>query len=73
MVYAHATDARHDSASKGAREVSLGHGDIDWLDLLATLEEIDYHGWLVIDREPSPNSLAEVAEGVKFLRRLIRP
>jgi L-ribulose-5-phosphate 3-epimerase len=70
LVYAHATDARYASASKGVREVPLGHGDIDWLQMLATLEELDYHGWLVIDREGGPNSLAEVAAGVQFLRRL---
>ena len=70
LIYAHATDARHASAAKGVREVPLGHGDIDWLELLATLEEIDYHGWLVVDRESGPTSLAEVAAGVQFLRRL---
>jgi L-ribulose-5-phosphate 3-epimerase len=70
LVYAHATDARHASPGKGVREVSLGHGDIDWLELLATLEEIGYHGWLVIDRESGPHSLADVAAAVAFLRRL---
>ncbi len=70
IAYVHATDARYASASKGVREVALGHGDIDWLQLLATLEEINYHGWLVVDREGGPNSLPEVAAGVKLLRRL---
>jgi L-ribulose-5-phosphate 3-epimerase len=71
LAYAHATDARYASAGKGVREVPLGQGDIDWLQLLATLEEIGYHGWLVIERDSGPNSLAEVAAGVRFLRRLI--
>jgi L-ribulose-5-phosphate 3-epimerase len=69
VVYAHATDARS-SAGKGAREVPLGHGDVDWLRMLAALEEIDYRGWLVIDREGGPHALAEAAASVKFLRRL---
>ena len=70
LVYGHATDARHASAGKGIREVPLGHGDIDWMQMLATLAEIDYHGWLIVDREPSPSSLGEVGAAVKFLRRL---
>ena len=70
LAYVHATDARQDSAGKGAREVPLGHGDIDWMHLLATFEEIGYRGWLVIDQKPSPNGVAEVAAAIKFLRRL---
>ena len=70
LVYAHATDARYASAGKGVREVALGHGDIDWLQMIATFAEIDYHGWLVVDREAGPNSLAEVGAGVQMLRRL---
>jgi L-ribulose-5-phosphate 3-epimerase len=73
IVYAHATDARCADASRGLREVPLGHGDIDWLEMIGTLTEIDYQGWLTIDREPGPHSLAEVAAAVPFLRRLIGP
>ena len=69
IVHAHAKDARVAAASRAAREVPLGHGDIDWLQLLAVLEEIDYHGWLAIEREGA--NPGEVAAGVEFLRRLI--
>ncbi len=70
LAYAHATDARYGSAGKGVREVPLGHGDIDWLQMVATFEEIDYHGWLVVDQESGPNAPAEVAGGVQLLKRL---
>ncbi len=70
LAMVHATDARQDSADQGAREVPLGHGDIDWMHLLATFEEIGYHGWLVIDQKPNPNAVAELAAAIKFLRRL---
>jgi L-ribulose-5-phosphate 3-epimerase len=66
LIYAHATDARHAGAGKTGREVPLGHGDIDWLGMLATLAEIDYHGWLTIVGQ----GIAEVGAGVAFLRRL---
>ncbi len=71
IVYAHATDARYASASRGVREVPLGQGDIDWLQLLGVLEEIEYRRWLVIDKEPGQDSHREVSTGVAFLRRLM--
>jgi L-ribulose-5-phosphate 3-epimerase len=71
IVHSHAKDARQSSASRAAQEVPLGHGDIDWLKYLAVLEEVEYCGWLTIERETGENRLADVAAGVSFLRRLI--
>lgn len=71
IVYAHAGDARYAGAGRGVRPVPLGHGDIDWLQMLGVLAEIDYHGWLVITGDGGPQGLAEGAAGVQFLRRLI--
>jgi sugar phosphate isomerase/epimerase len=68
IAHVHATDARYTSAATGVREVPLGHGDIDWLALLGTLEEVSYRSWLVADGEGRP--LTEVAAGVRFLRQL---
>ena len=41
----------------------LGHGDIDWMQFLGVLEEVEYRGWLTVERD--------VTAGVAFLRRLI--
>jgi L-ribulose-5-phosphate 3-epimerase len=71
IVHTHAKDARQASASRAAQEVPLGHGDIDWLKYLSVLEEVEYRGWLTIERETGDNRLADVAAGVSFLRRLI--
>ena len=71
IVHVHAKDARQASASRAAQEVPLGHGDIDWLKLLGTLEEVEYRGWLVIERETGDNRRVEVAADVAFLRRLV--
>ena len=71
MVHSHAKDARQSSASRDAQEVPLGHGDIDWMKFLAMLEEVEYRGWLTIERETGENRLADVSAGVSFLRRLI--
>ena len=71
IVHTHAKDAREAGASRQAQEVPLGHGDIDWLMYLGVLEEIEYRGWLTIEREGGNNRVAEVAAGVEFLRRLV--
>jgi sugar phosphate isomerase/epimerase len=70
IVHVHAKDARLASASRAGQEVPLGHGDIDWIQFLGLVEEIEYRGWLTIEREGGVNSLADVAAGVSFLRRL---
>jgi sugar phosphate isomerase/epimerase len=69
IVHAHAHDARKSSASRTAQEVALGHGDIDWMAYLGLLEEIEYRGWLVVERESGENRLADVANGVALLKR----
>lgn len=72
IAHVHAKDARQSGASRSAAEVALGHGDLDWLRLLALLEEVEYKGWLTVERESGDRKLADVTEGVAFLRRLVR-
>ncbi len=69
--HAQARDARRASASRAAQEVPLGQGNIDWMQLLAVLEEIEYRGWLTVDRESGDDRPADVAAGVAFLRRIL--
>ncbi len=71
VVHAHAKDARQATANRTAQEVPLGHGDIDWMLFVSVLEEIDYNGWLVVEREGGDNRVADVEAGVKFLRRFV--
>jgi L-ribulose-5-phosphate 3-epimerase len=66
IAHVHAEDARAISPNQLGR-VPLGHGDLDWLQLLATLEEIDYHAYLTVTGEEP----AEVGAGLQFLRRLV--
>jgi sugar phosphate isomerase/epimerase len=67
IVHVHARDARR----VGRSEVPLGHGDIDWLAFLGVLEEVGYQGWLTLVRDSGQNRLADIANGVGFLRRFI--
>jgi len=71
IVHVHAHDARQSSASRTAQEVPLGHGDIDWMLFLSVLEEINYSGYLVVERETGDKRLADVRGGVDFLRRIV--
>jgi sugar phosphate isomerase/epimerase len=71
IAHAHARDARSAGASRSAQEVPLGHGDIDWMELLGALEEVEYRGYLTVERESGDNRLADVAAGVAFLRRFV--
>jgi L-ribulose-5-phosphate 3-epimerase len=66
MVYAHAQDARRISPNRMAT-VPLGHGDLDWMQLLANFEEIEYRGPLTV----LGDDRAELAAGVAFLRRFV--
>jgi sugar phosphate isomerase/epimerase len=71
IAHAHARDARRAGASRSAQEVPLGHGDIDWMELLGALEEVEYRGYLTVERESGDSRLADVAAGVAFLRRFV--
>jgi len=57
--------------SGGPKEVPVGAGDVEWMIYVATLESIDYRGYLTVDREDGDNKFADVAAGVKFLRRFV--
>jgi L-ribulose-5-phosphate 3-epimerase len=73
IAHAHARDARSASLSRGLEEVPLGAGDVDWMAFTATLQVIDFDGFLTVEREVSEDGLREVASGVKFLRRFTAP
>jgi sugar phosphate isomerase/epimerase len=73
LTHLHARDARSASLSRGLQEVALGAGDIDWMAFTATLQILEYDGYVVVEREQGENKLADVANGVKFLRRFALP
>lgn len=71
IVHTHARDARAVSVSRGAQEVPVGAGDIEWLGYVAALSAIEYRGYLAVERETGQNRLADVEAGVKFLKRIV--
>ena len=73
VAHVHARDARSAGLSRGLQEVPLGAGDIDWMALTATLQVLEFDGFLTVEREQGENKLADVTAGVKFLQRFALP
>jgi sugar phosphate isomerase/epimerase len=71
IPHTHARDALRTSAASGPEEVPLGAGDIDWLSYVGTLAATDYRGYLTVERTQGQQKLADLAAGVKFLRKMI--
>ncbi|MCZ2343014.1 MAG: sugar phosphate isomerase/epimerase [Bacteroidales bacterium] len=69
--HVHARDGRIATVSGGAREVAVGAGDVEWMVLFATLESIDYRGYIVVDRKTGEDRAADVRKGIAFLRRFV--
>ena len=71
IVHVHAKDARSGGASRSTREVPLGHGDVDWLQVLGTLSAMEFTGFVTVEREGGTDRAADVSAGVAFLKRLL--
>lgn len=71
IIHSHARDARKASTSGVPVEVAVGAGDIEWVAYLATLESIDYRGYLCVEHETGDNRRADVDASVRFLRRFV--
>ncbi len=73
IAHVHARDARNAGVSRGIQEVPLGAGDIDWMAAIATLQVLEFQGFLTVEREQGERKRADVAAGVAFLRRFVGP
>lgn len=71
MVYGHpihltVRDALQDEDGTG-RETTVGRGEVPWEQLLATLEEMSYTGWMTVDRRTGEDPLTEMTRAVAFI------
>ena len=73
VEHVHARDARSAGLSRGLQEVPVGAGDIDWMALTATLQVLEFTGFLTVEREQGDDKLTDVTNGVKFLQRFAPP
>jgi len=73
IAHVHARDARRTTVSRGAQEVPLGAGDVDWLSFVASLTSIEYRGFLTVKRESGEDRLKDAERSVAFLKRMLVP
>lgn len=68
--YVRARDAVSNVDGAGV-EVGVGDGIVDWTQLLPTLVEAEYSGWICVERTGGDNRIADVESGVSYLKTLI--
>lgn len=69
IFHVQARDALQDVAGTGI-EVPLGRGEIDWLEFIATLDEIAYRGWLTVTRTQGTDLAGDAARAIKYLNNI---
>jgi sugar phosphate isomerase/epimerase len=70
VVHVHATDGVRDRAQGRGIETLLGRGSADFPELMAILEERHYSGFFTVERRQPSEPLAEVRQGVEYLKNL---
>lgn len=70
LRHVQARDAVRDIAG-GGTEVPLGRGEVDWVELLASLQEIEYREWITVLRTQGSDRDGDIAAAVKYLRTVM--
>jgi sugar phosphate isomerase/epimerase len=53
------------------QEVPLGEGQVPWAEYLQALRDVEYHGYLTIEREAGEDPVADILAAKRFLDRLL--
>ena len=72
IFHVQARDGLQDASGSGL-EVALGRGEIDWLEFVATLDEIAYRGWLIVTRTQGEDRAGDAERALKYLRNIDAP
>lgn len=64
-------DAIRDVDGHG-REVAVGRGEIDWDEVAALIGEMEYAGWLNVDRQEGQDRSGDAGRAVAYLRQVLR-
>lgn len=54
------------------REVALGRGEIDWDEVAALIGEMEYAGWLNVDRQEGQDRPGDAVRAAAYLRQVLR-
>lgn len=69
VLHVQGRDAVRDLES-GGREVALGRGEVSWEEIVATLADMRYAGWITVRRTAGADRPRELLNAVQFLRTL---
>jgi sugar phosphate isomerase/epimerase len=64
-------DATRDLDGNGS-EVPVGRGEVPWVELLALLQEMNYRGWLTVDRTQGDDRVGDAGRAIQFLKSVYR-
>lgn len=68
--HVYAKDAVRDLARRRGIEVALGQGSAEFPEIIGRLEERQYSGWFIVDRDHCADPVAEVGYAVQYLKNL---
>lgn len=68
--YVRARDAVSDDDGAGV-EVAIGDGSVDWQELLPTLSEAEFPGWICMERSGGEDRAEDVRQGVTRICKLL--
>jgi sugar phosphate isomerase/epimerase len=54
----------------GSREVAMGRGETPWDEVLATLADMRYAGWITVRRTAGEQRQVEMLNAVRFLKNV---
>jgi sugar phosphate isomerase/epimerase len=70
VTHVQARDAIPDADGTG-QETVLGRGEVDWPNLLGTLTEIGYQGWLTVRRTSGDDPIGDCTRAVQYVRNVL--
>jgi len=70
VVHVHARDAVRDLAQGRGLETPVGRGSVDFPGLIGALEEFNYRGCFVVEREHAADPVTEIGQAMQYLRNL---
>lgn len=69
VIHCTARDAIRD-VDAGGLEVALGRGEVEWVEILPLLDEIEYRGWITVNRTQGSDRAGDISRGVQYLKNL---
>lgn len=69
IVHVQVKDALRDLDGR-IREMAVGRGEVNWTEIVPTLQEIEYKGWLTINRTDGTDRLGDSGRAIEYLKTL---